>query len=236
MRPKTILSPSESLVKRSRQYCVRSFRYRCPMATYREQVLPWLIDRALGTTGFRHWRAETTSGLSGTVLEIGFGSGLNVDHYPTAITRVMAVEPSSVAFRLAGERIHRSPIPVEQVGLDGQSIPLPDDSCDSALCTFTLCTIPDADAALTEVRRILRPGGRFHFLEHGLSPDVGVAKWQRRLDPVQGRVAGGCHVTRDPVALVKDAGFLIEDLVQRYGKGPKPWSYFTRAVARNAAH
>jgi SAM-dependent methyltransferase len=205
------------------------------MAIYREQVLPRLIDRALGTAGFRHWRAETASGLSGTVLEIGFGSGLNVDYYPTGVTRVRAVEPSSTAFRLAGERMHRSPIPVEQVGLDGQSIPLPDGSCDSALCTFTLCTIPDPDAALAEVRRIVRPGGRFHFLEHGLSPDVGVAKWQRRLDPFQRRVADGCHVSRDPLALVKDAGFLIEDLGQHYGKGPKPWCYFTRAVAINAA-
>ena len=205
------------------------------MAIYREQVLPRLIDRALGTTGFQHWRAETASGLSGAVLELGFGSGLNVDHYPTAITRVMAVEPSSIAFRLAGERVNRSPITVEQVGLDGQSIPLPDNSCHSALCTFTLCTIPDPDAALAEVRRIVRPGGRFHILEHGLSPNVGMAKWQRRLDPVQRRVAGGCHLSRDPLALLKDAGFLVEDLVQRYGKGPKPWCYFTRAVAINAS-
>ena len=203
------------------------------MGFYRERVLPRLVDRACGTASLRRWRAEVTAGLSGRVLEIGFGSGLNVDYYPAAIERVFAVEPSATAFRLAGPRISRSPVIVERVGLDGQSIPLPDDSCDSALCTFALCTIPDPDAALAEVRRVVRPGGQFHFLEHGLAPDPRVATWQRRFEPLQRRLAGGCQLTRDPVSLVQRAGFVIDDVAQLYGIGPKPWSWFTRAVAVN---
>jgi SAM-dependent methyltransferase len=131
--------------------------------------------------------------------------------------------------------MERSEVAIELAGIDGQSIPLPDDTCDSALCTFALCTIPDPAAALAEVRRVLRPGGRLHLLEHGIAPDATVARWQRRFEPIQRRVADGCHLTRDPVALVNDAGFLPEDQVQRYGKGPKPWCYFTRAVVVNAA-
>src|SRR5664280_2446814 len=180
------------------------------MGLYRERILPVLVDRACGTAGLRRWRAELSSGLSGRVLEIGFGSGLNVDYYPSAVKRVFAVEPSAKAFRIARRRIDSSPVPVELIGLDGQLIPLPDDSCDDALCTFALCTIPDSNAALAEVRRVLRPGGRFHFLEHGLAPDAGVAKWQRRMEPLQRRVADGCHLTRDPVAMVRGAGFILD--------------------------
>jgi ubiquinone/menaquinone biosynthesis C-methylase UbiE len=200
---------------------------------YRERILPRLVDRACGTAGLRRWRAEVTAGLSGRVLEIGFGSGLNVDYYPSSIERVLAVEPSATAFRIAGKRIRRTAVAIERVGLDGQSIPLPDDSCDNALCTFALCTIPDPDAALAEVRRVLRPGGRFHFLEHGLAPDPGVETWQRRFEPLQRRLADGCHLTRNPVSLVQSAGFVIEDVAQQYGNGPKPWSWFTRGVAVN---
>lgn len=208
-------------------------RYSGAMSLYRENILPVLVDRACGTAGLKKWRAELSSGLSGRLLEIGFGSGLNVDYYPSTVERVFAVEPSAKAFRIARRRIDSSPVPVELVGLDGQLIPLPDDSCDDALYTFALCTIPDIHAALAEVRRVLRPGGRFHFLEHGLAPDPGVATWQRRLEPLQRRVADGCHLTRDPVAPVRGAGFALDHVDQRYGVGPKPWSWFTRGVAVN---
>lgn len=119
------------------------------------------------------------------------------------------------------------------MGLDGQSIQLPDSRRDSALCTFSLCTIPDPDAALAEVRRIVSAGGRFHFVEHGLSPDPRVARWQCRLEPLQRRMAGGCHLTRDPVAMVERAGFVVDEVAQQYGAGPKPLDYLTRAVALN---
>jgi len=120
---------------------------------------------------------------------------------------------------------------VRQVGLDGQALPLDDASCDAALCTFVLCTIPDVGVALSEVRRVLRPGGRLHFLEHGLAPDARVRAFQRRVEPFQRKVADGCHLTRDPVALVADAGFVLETVDQGYGAGPRAWSYLTRAVA-----
>lgn len=201
------------------------------MGLYRERVLPHLIDRACGTAELHEWRRNVARGLRGVTVEIGFGSGLNVAAYPPEVQRVHAIEPAAVARRLAAARIAASPIPVEHIGLDGASIPLDDESCDSALSTFTLCTIPDVEQALAEVRRVLRPGGRFHFLEHGLSPDPSVARWQRRIEPIQKRVADGCHLTRVPDELVAAAGFELERVESRYARGPRPWSWFTEAVA-----
>lgn len=201
------------------------------MSFYRERILPHLVDKTCGTGELRRWRRQVVSGLSGTVVEIGFGSGLNMAAYPPEVQHVYAVEPAATARRLAEPRIQRSHVDVEHVSLRGESIPLPDESCDGALSTFTLCTIPDVDAALAEVRRVLRPGGRFHFLEHGLSPDGSVARWQHRLEPLQKRVADGCHLTRDPVELVVRAGFELERSESRYAKGPKPWTWLTEAVA-----
>lgn len=201
------------------------------MGLYREHVLPRLVDRACGTADLQRWRARVVEGLHGTVVEIGFGSGLNVGLYPPEVELVYAVEPAAVARRLAEPRIAAAGVRVEHIGLRGEEIPLPDASCDAALSTFTLCTIPDVSRALAEVRRVLRPSGRFHFLEHGLAPDEGVATWQRRLEPLQRRFADGCHLTRDATSLVDAAGFEIERSESRYGTGPKPWTWFTEGVA-----
>lgn len=203
------------------------------MGIYREQVLPRLVDRACGGRDLERWRAKVLDGLRGDVVEIGFGSGLNVGVYPLEVDRVFAVEPAATARRLAERRIAGSRVPVDHVGLDGERLPLDDDSCDGAVSTFTLCTIPDVDRALTELRRVLRPGGTLHFLEHGLSPEPGVARWQHRLEPIQKRIADGCHLTRDPVALVEAAGFEMIRTESRQAKGPKPWTWFTEGVARN---
>ena len=170
-------------------------------------------------------------GLSGVVLEIGFGSGLNVESYPPEVTLVHAVEPSMVGRRLAADRIAASPIAIDFAGLQGESIQLDDDTCDGALCTFTLCTIPGVEQALREVKRVLKPGGRFHFLEHGLAPDDRTRTWQRRIEPFQMRLADGCHLTRDPGALVRSAGFEIESVDSAYTKGPKPYVYMTMGRA-----
>jgi ubiquinone/menaquinone biosynthesis C-methylase UbiE len=202
------------------------------MGIYRDRVLPHLIDRACGTPELAAWRADVATGLEGTVVEIGFGSGLNMAAYPGAVSKVYAVEPAAVARRLAEPRIAASHVDVEHVGLRGEQIPLDDASCDGALCTFTLCTVPDVEAALAELRRVVRPGGRFHFLEHGLAPDERVARWQRRIEPAQRRLADGCHLTRVPAQLVADAGFEMEHVASRYARGPKPWSWFTEGVAR----
>jgi len=201
------------------------------MGVYRDQLLPRFMDRACGTAELDAWRSAVTAGLEGRVLEIGFGSGHNLAHYPRTVEQVLAVEPSRVAWRLAGPRIAAAPIEVEHLGLDGQAIPLADASVDAALSTFTLCSIPDVALALGEVRRVLRPGGRLQFLEHCLAPDAGVAAWQRRLEPLQLRLCAGCHLTRDVPALIEGAGFALERLEQRYGPGARPWSWFTVGVA-----
>jgi len=204
------------------------------VGVYREQLVPRLVDRMCGAEGFDRWRARAVEGLSGRVVEVGFGSGLNVPHYPHEVEVVLAVEPATVARRLAEQRLRATPVRVEHVGLDGQEIPLDDASCDAALLTFTLCTVPDPGRALGEVWRVLRPGGAIHFLEHGLSPEAGVARWQRRLEPVQRRLADGCHLTRDPSTLVEGAGFSMRRNEQRYVRGPKPWCWLTVGVATKA--
>lgn len=205
------------------------------MGIYREHVLPHLVDWTCGSAGFEPWRARTAEGLTGTVVEIGFGSGLNVPHYPPEVDVVLAVEPAATARRLARRRVDASAVHVEHAGLDGQHLSLDDASCDAALCTFTLCTVPYPEQALAEVRRVLRAGGTVHFLEHGLSPDPGVAKWQRRLEPFQRRLADGCHLTRDATTLVQDAGFVMRRNEQRYARGPKPWSWMTVGAAAKPA-
>jgi ubiquinone/menaquinone biosynthesis C-methylase UbiE len=201
------------------------------MGLYREHVLPHLVDATCGTPALHGWRERVTAGLHGDVLEIGFGSGLNAPHYPPAVTTVHAVEPALRARRLAEQRVSATHATVVHVGLDGARIPLADGSCDGALSTFTLCTIPEVEQALAEVRRVLRPGGTFHVLEHGVAPDGVVARAQRWLEPVQKRVADGCHLTRDPVALLEHAGFEVLELDQRYGLSRSPWTYLTLAVA-----
>lgn len=203
------------------------------MGLYHDRVLPHVVELTCGGAKMEKWRRKATDGLHGTVVEIGFGSGLNVPCYPDEVERVVAVEPSTVARRMAAERVAASPVLVEHVGLDGQSIPLPDDSCDTALCTFTLCTIPDVDRALAELRRVVRPGGTFHFLEHGSAPDPGVRRWQQRLEPIQKRMGGGCHLTRDTVDVITGGGFEILDVESRYMAGPKPYTFFTWGRARN---
>lgn len=207
------------------------------MSWYEDRILPYVVDRACGTAELRAWRRRAVDGLSGVVLEIGFGSGSNLAVLGPGVEVLHAVEPSAVARRLAEPRIAASGIRVDHVALDGTSIPLDDASCDAALSTFTLCTIPDVGAALGEVARILGPGGSLHFLEHGCSPDPRVARWQRRLDPLQQRLAGGCHLTRSPVALIEAAGFEIVHAESGYARGPRPWTWLTvgRAVNRRAA-
>jgi ubiquinone/menaquinone biosynthesis C-methylase UbiE len=191
------------------------------MGFYTQRVVPRILNKACGAKTLRPLRERVCAGLAGEVIEIGFGSGANVDFYPAAVTRVTAVEPSDLSWTLAGARLRASAIPIERAGLDGQSLPFADHTFDAALSTWTMCTIADASAALLELRRVLKPGATLHFLEHGLAPDPKVQRWQHRLDPIERRVFGGCTFSKPIVDLITTAGFTIVDVDVFYEKGPK---------------
>jgi SAM-dependent methyltransferase len=203
------------------------------MGFYSEQVLPRAIDKMLDNAEFAKVRRDLCAGLRGDVVEIGFGSGLNVPFLPAEVTGVWAVEPSEVARRIARRRIEAATITLHEAGLNGSRLDLPDARFDAALSTMTLCTIPDVDLALHELRRVLKPGGCFHFAEHGRSPEHRVARWQDRCNRLQRVVAGGCNLNRDIAALIARSGFEIETLRNFSLKGPKPLGYMSVGRARN---
>ncbi len=202
------------------------------MGVYAERVLPRIMNVTCGAKQSRPLRERVCAELHGEVVEIGFGSGHNVPFYPDTVRRVAAIEPSALGWKLARDRLSASPVAVERSGLDGQSLPLDDHSFDTALSTWTLCTIPDPVLALTEVRRVLRPGGTLHFVEHGLAPDDSVRRWQRRLEPLTTRMAGGCHLTRPILELLETAGFAVEEVDVFYEEGaPKAMGADSLGVA-----
>ncbi|HTW02027.1 MAG TPA: class I SAM-dependent methyltransferase [Streptosporangiaceae bacterium] len=195
------------------------------MGFYRDQMVPRITNTMMNRAEFRPIRDRVAAGLAGEVLEVGFGSGLNVPHYPRAVSRVLAVDPARAGRRLAAGRLAVSPVPVEFAGLDGEELPWPDDRFDHVLITWTLCTIPDPGRALAEIYRVLRPGGALHFAEHGRSPDRAVARWQDRLTPLQRRVAGGCHLGRPMGQLIAGSGLRIIRMDNYYVQGPKAFGY-----------
>jgi ubiquinone/menaquinone biosynthesis C-methylase UbiE len=203
------------------------------MRWYDEHVLPRLQDHALDTAHAHRIRARVLAPLAGEVVEIGFGTGHNLPYLPAGVTRLLAVEPSESSIAVAADRIAASAVPIEVIGPDAQRIPLPDASVDAALCTWSMCSIPDPVAAVSEVRRVLRPGAQLHFVDHGVAPDERVRRWQHRLSGLQQRLMGGCHLDRDIPELLRLGGMTVTHLERYYAPAaPKAFAamYEGRAI------
>ena len=203
------------------------------MRWYDEHVLPRLQDHALDTAHAHRIRARVLAPLAGEVVEIGFGTGHNLPYLPAGVTRLLAVEPSESSIAVAADRIAASAVPIEVIGPDAQQIPLPDASVDAALCTWSMCSIPDPVAAVSEVRRVLRPGAQLHFVDHGVAPDERVRWWQHRLSGLQQRLMGGCRLDRDIPELLRLGGMTVTHLERYYAPAaPKAFAamYEGRAI------
>jgi SAM-dependent methyltransferase len=204
------------------------------LGIYAKFVLPRVLDLAMRSKDLRQLRATWVSQARGDVLEVGMGSGLNLPFYSPDVRRIFGVEPSLEMQRMVRNR--RSPeLSVELLSQSAEErLPLAESSVDTVLSTWTLCTIPDAPRALREMRRVLRPGGRFIFVEHGHSEDAGVVVWQDRLNPVWNRICGGCNLNRKIVELIEGAGFRITELKTEYLPGPRPMTYTYQGLAEKA--
>lgn len=201
------------------------------MGFYTDIILPRLCDLAMRNRLFVPYRRRIGGAAVGRVLEIGVGSGLNLPFYAASVTELLALEPSPRLLSMARGAAGASPLPVCFIEASAEAIPIDAHSVDTVVTTWTLCSVPRADAALAELRRVLRPGGRLLFVEHGLAPEDSVRRWQRRLTPAWRRIAGGCHLDRPIQAMIEDAGFRIDRLETRYVPGPKPMTFFYEGSA-----
>jgi ubiquinone/menaquinone biosynthesis C-methylase UbiE len=207
------------------------------MGFYDNYILPRMMDAMTGSKDVSDERAKVLAEVKGSVLEIGFGSGHNLRFYPPAVEKVVGVDPSgpSAALAKTKERIAKAPFPVQLVQSPAEELAVPDASFDSVVTTLTLCTIGDPVVALRQMFRALKPGGRLFFLEHGMSADPGVLRWQNRLNGAQNYLFGGCNLNRDIERLVSNAGFQMEKLDKFYSPGPRPMACMYRGIARRAA-
>lgn len=201
---------------------------------YARYVLPRLIELAMKNKAAGKERARFVPRASGVVLEIGVGSGLNLPIYGPAVQKLYALDPSSELLRMARPRAKQASFPVEFLEQSAESIPLADESVDTVVTTWTLCSIPDAARALREMRRVLRHDGRLIFIEHGRSPDPGVVRWQDRLTPWWRRISGGCHLNRPIDRILELGGFQVSEMDSGYGTGPRVAAYLYRGIARPA--
>jgi len=203
------------------------------MGFYAKHILPCCLDKACGIGPITKQREKVVPYAHGVVLEIGIGSGQNLPHYnPETVSKIIGVDPDEHIWKRSAKRRANSPIEIERIGLSGEDIPLDNNTADSVVVTYSLCTIPDPVKALREMSRILKPGGQILFSEHGKAPDENVHKWQNRIDPLWGKIAGGCHTGRDIPELFRQADLTLDALQEMYIPGPKVLGYNYWGAAR----
>ncbi len=195
------------------------------MGFYAKWILPRLTDLAMRNKEATRYRAQLLPQARGVTLEVGVGSGLNLPFYGPQVDRLYAVDPSEELLRMAEKKVHGVAFSVQFLARSAEEIPIDDRSIDTVVTTWTLCTIPDPLKALAEMRRVLKPGGVLLFAEHGLAPEASVQRWQRRLNPLWNKLAGGCNLDRKMDELIRAAGFRILELTTEYAKAPRPMSY-----------
>lgn len=205
------------------------------MGFYSNVVFPKILDVVMSNGYMTKARIALLADVSGDIFEIGFGTGLNLAHYPESVKAITTTDVNPGMNKLANERIAASPIDVKHDVLNGENLPFEDGSFDSVVCTWTLCSIPDVGSALDEMHRILRPAGRFFFVEHGLADDPKVQKWQHRLTPIQRRIGDGCHFNRNMEELIRDHHFSYDQLETYYmEKAPRFGGYMYQGIASKA--
>ena len=202
------------------------------MGFYRERILPWLVHLSMRQRRLAPYRNRVVSGATGRVLEVGIGSGLNLPFYGDKVAQIIGLEPSPTLLGMANEAARKSQIPLRLVEGTAEAIPIENQSVDAVVTTWTMCSIPEIQSALLEMRRVLRPGGRLLFVEHGRAPEPGVRWWQDHLTPAWKHLSGGCHLNRAIEELIENAGFRIERLDKGYMQGPRPMTFMYEGSAR----
>jgi ubiquinone/menaquinone biosynthesis C-methylase UbiE len=202
------------------------------MGVYSSYVLPRIIDKVCAQANMAELRTNYVPRATGNVLEIGLGSGHNLEHYTESVIKVTAIDPAEEVTDLAQERIATAVPPVQLLNTSAEKIPFESDTFDTVVSTWTLCSIPDVTSVLAEIRRVIKPGGQFIFIEHGASPEEKIVRWQQRIEPAWKFCGGGCHLTRNAPQLIEAAGFRLPELEAGYFSGPRWVSYTYRGVAR----
>lgn len=200
------------------------------MGFYQDRIVPHLVNLAMRNSELAPYRERTVALAEGRVLEIGVGSGLNLPFYTHRATEILGLDPHPRLLRMAADRT--GPFPAELIEGTAESIPLDDASVETVVTTWTLCSVPDVAMALGEMRRILKPHGKFLFVEHGLAPEDAIRKWQNRLTPIWKRFTGGCHLNRPISRLVEESGFHISQIETGYMRGPRPMTFMYEGSAR----